>query len=458
MEARVPVRSSTSLTAAAALGLAALLSTAHSRASEPTKQECVAANEAAQDLRQAGKFLAARAKLSACTAASCPALVREDCTQRLDELEKAMPTVVFHFEDIAGRAVTNVSLSVDGGPPVVLEGAALPLDPGQHVLRFEGKGRLAVGKAVVLREGEKDKLLWVVMGAAEKPAPQATDAFPNTDTAEPVPIETRHAGARCKSDTECASGACDSDRCSEKLRRIWVGLSLQLDLFAMPSSLNACMVPPAPNVSPNLDTPNAKPGTAGYTCLDPNSSRPFPQFGSVRNSQILPSGFDRVSGGYSFGNLRIVASMDYAVDANLLLGGRAGYVLFTDPATVGPGAAFAPIHLEARVTYLFGRRPLIAHAVAPMVFGAAGLGEFDAFVPLTVEANVPMGATTARQRATENAWLTTGPVFLAAGAGGWFPLGNRMAASLAIKIEVAFGGTAGALLGLAPEFGLQYGL
>lgn len=55
----------------------------------PTKQECVAANEAAQDLRRAGKLRDARKKLELCVAEICPKAVREDCAQRLDDLDKA---------------------------------------------------------------------------------------------------------------------------------------------------------------------------------------------------------------------------------------------------------------------------------------------------------------------------------------------------------------------------------
>lgn len=55
----------------------------------PTKQECVNANESAQDLQRAGKPAEARKKLETCAVESCPTAVREDCAQRLDELNKS---------------------------------------------------------------------------------------------------------------------------------------------------------------------------------------------------------------------------------------------------------------------------------------------------------------------------------------------------------------------------------
>jgi hypothetical protein len=273
------------------------------------------------------------------------------------------------------------------------------------------------------------------------------------------------AGEDCEAAEDCDSGKCEQGKCASskfgrpRLRRIWIGLSVQADWYAMAASKNVCMVPAAPNVSPNLDTPSAKPGTAGYACLDPTTNAPFPQFppGGVTNSEIIPTGVDQVRGGFAFGNLRILASADYAINASMMAGIRGGYVLFTNPATAGSGAAFAPVHLEARFSYFFGNKPLIAQTVAPLVFAGLGIGEFDAFVPVTVDANVPMGATTVRQRATENAWLTAGPVFIAGGAGVRVMLAPPIAATVAGKVEAAFGGTAGTLVGLAPEIGLQYG-
>ena len=48
------------------------------------------ADDAAQDLRLEGKLQAAREQLLICTSPSCPRAVREDCAQRLEELNAAM--------------------------------------------------------------------------------------------------------------------------------------------------------------------------------------------------------------------------------------------------------------------------------------------------------------------------------------------------------------------------------
>src|SRR5262245_14249497 len=83
---------------------------------EPAVDRCVNANTAAQSHRREGKFGAARAELVVCVDASCPALVRDDCVRRLDELDGAQPTIVFDAKDEEGRDVSEVTVEIDGRP------------------------------------------------------------------------------------------------------------------------------------------------------------------------------------------------------------------------------------------------------------------------------------------------------------------------------------------------------
>jgi hypothetical protein len=59
---------------------------------------------------------------------------------------------------------------------------------------------------------------------------------------------------------------------------------------------------------------------------------------------------------------------------------------------------------------------------------------------------------------TVNAWQTAGPFFLSVGGGARFGLGPSTALTGALKLQAAFGGTAGSLVGFAPEVGVQFGL
>jgi hypothetical protein len=280
---------------------------------------------------------------------------------------------------------------------------------------------------------------------------------------------TKGAGESCEKDDDCTSGSCEDDKCAAPagpkgaLHRWWIGLSFQADIYFMPKADEICKLAER-TVNGNEEVnPLLPQNTAGYNCVSPQNNANFP--GTTKlplangtttfiNDQFTAHS---VTGGPILGNLRILASLDMALNANMMLGARLGYVLFTDPATGSPGAVFPPVHLEARFTYLFGRDALISSTVAPLVFAGIGLGEFDAYIPVTVNPlpppNGPGGGPVA-----ENAWLTSGPFFFSVGAGVRVRLSEHVAGTAALKFEEAVGGSAGSLPGFAPEVGLQFGL
>src|ERR1700689_3253040 len=109
----------------------ALTFTPTSALADLTKGQCIAANTKAQDLRRDGKLSEARAELQTCGDPSCPALVRDDCTKRLNELEGAQPTIIFDAKDGAGHDLSAVAITMDGHPFAdKLDGKALRVDPG----------------------------------------------------------------------------------------------------------------------------------------------------------------------------------------------------------------------------------------------------------------------------------------------------------------------------------------
>lgn len=151
---------------------------------DPTKQECVSANESAQDLRHAGKLRQARASLAVCTATSCPGAVREDCGHQLRDLEAAQPTVVFEGKDSEGHDLSAVRVSMDGELLVEkLDGTAIAVDPGEHHFEFEAEGLKKTGSTVVVREGEKNRAVRVVLQSPV--APKAVAATPSSSFLDP---------------------------------------------------------------------------------------------------------------------------------------------------------------------------------------------------------------------------------------------------------------------------------
>lgn len=151
---------------------AALWIVSASASADPTKDQCVDANARAQDLRREGRLSAAREELRQCTSTSCPAVVRNDCTKRLDELETAQATIAFEVKDAAGADVSDVKVTVDGQPLADrLDGTALPVDRGSHVFAFTVAGQPPVTRRFVLTEGEKGRREKIVLGTGVSPPP-----------------------------------------------------------------------------------------------------------------------------------------------------------------------------------------------------------------------------------------------------------------------------------------------
>jgi hypothetical protein len=151
---------------AAVLALAgAAASSSSARAQEatapgaPTRLECVTLHEKSQELRKASKLLDARKALRSCSNDACPTLIRKDCTDWLEEVERAMPSVAFEGV-LSGKDVTNVRVS-DGDHVLAesLTGASYELDPGVHKFQATMEGHTPIDATSVIREGEKNRVI-----------------------------------------------------------------------------------------------------------------------------------------------------------------------------------------------------------------------------------------------------------------------------------------------------------
>ncbi len=124
------------------------------------KQACIAASEDAQQLRLDGKLLQAQKRLLDCAKPSCPAIVREDCTQWMADVVASIPTVVLGARDAQGRDVLDGRAWVDGAPAGErLDGRPIALDPGLHRFRLESASspNVAAEVQVLVRAGEKNR-------------------------------------------------------------------------------------------------------------------------------------------------------------------------------------------------------------------------------------------------------------------------------------------------------------
>jgi hypothetical protein len=138
------------------------------RGEDDAKRQCVASYEQAQLYRKDKKLHDAREELRLCARAACPTLIRKDCVPWLDEVERAIPTVVLEAKrDDAD--LTAVRVVVDGKVLAErLDGTALALDPGEHTFRYEIEGAPTIERRIAIREGEKNRRLRVEFPGAPR--------------------------------------------------------------------------------------------------------------------------------------------------------------------------------------------------------------------------------------------------------------------------------------------------
>jgi hypothetical protein len=186
---------------AAACSLAAgwllLAACATDAAADVNKDRCVDSNTKAQSLRRRGRFAEVRAVLQICGDPGCPSIVVNDCVERLDELNRAQPTLILDVKDSVGNDVGDVKLTVDG---VALTdrvgGDPINVDPGEHTFLFESPGRRSLTRTFVLREGEKNRLERIVLPLLPAPEPPAaeTPRAPQADAASEAPSQEPRGG------------------------------------------------------------------------------------------------------------------------------------------------------------------------------------------------------------------------------------------------------------------------
>jgi hypothetical protein len=185
----------------AAIGIAVATLSGHALATDV--EACVAAHSEGQVQANKGKLMDARAQFLFCVSEACPEVVRSECSSLLQELEPKLPTVVLGASTPSGNDETEVEVFVDGVKfAEMLDGRALPIDPGQHELKFRTADGRETTKSVLIREGERarsivvelpDKRAASVFGSGpsanpDDPAPKAPAVTPAAKpTAEPVP-------------------------------------------------------------------------------------------------------------------------------------------------------------------------------------------------------------------------------------------------------------------------------
>ncbi len=176
-----------------AMGVALLLATGDARA-----DACMDAPVQGQKLQRSGKLMAARDKFALCAQKSCPGEIVRDCTGWMQDVSKAIPSVVAAARDSSGADVLDASLSIDGGAAAPIGARAVELDPGSHHLVFHRSGAPDFVRDLVLHEGEKDRqIVATFAGASPRTAPASPVASTEPESAapsRPIPVGAWVAG------------------------------------------------------------------------------------------------------------------------------------------------------------------------------------------------------------------------------------------------------------------------
>ena len=120
-----------------------------------TKNECVASYQQAQISRQDGDLLKAQQELVSCAGAGCPDAMQADCSRWLEEVQTALPSVVFRAVTPSGADIADARMELDAQPARVLDGRSMTSNPGTHQVTVSAPHFAPVTLQVQFVEGQK---------------------------------------------------------------------------------------------------------------------------------------------------------------------------------------------------------------------------------------------------------------------------------------------------------------
>ncbi len=253
----------------------------------------------------------------------------------------------------------------------------------------------------------------------------------------------------------------------------WLGVGAELEFISVPSGNDVCA----------LDPTSALPTNSSNLYCTTQSGSDFPSRGTAQQNNALCTAAQFASGlcpgdaaghsggGIVAGDMRLMAAIDYAFTANLLVGARVGVTLFPYPgsAAVSDGRAFGSrFYGEVRGTWVFGENALGKPGFKPLVMVGGGAAQFDGHVSSGVAyCTAPQAAPPAKPfpagkcqaafaTGQVNIWETSGPGFGMLGGGVRWAATENIALVGAARLNLSFGAN-----GLVPTFGpeitAQYG-
>jgi hypothetical protein len=163
---------------------------------------CTTAYENARQLEQAGHLRQARDSLPACAKAICGSELQAMCLALYGRIDSDIPSVVpvVTDEDVPVEAQVTIDGTLLTSNP---DGRAFSIDPGLHHFSFTTAGGVVAVRAVMIAQGERNRLIEVPLhsqaelhakAALSKPLPEEPEpqeAAPDTTKRVPEPPKSR---------------------------------------------------------------------------------------------------------------------------------------------------------------------------------------------------------------------------------------------------------------------------
>ncbi len=124
---------------------------------------CVQAHTSGQREAKAGRLKAASELFASCVSEQgCPDAIRAECAEFYKDSERSVPTLIFAAIDEQGGDLIQVRVSSEEQPLTeTLDGRPIAVDPGQHHFKFELASGQVLETDVLVREGEKNRIVSV---------------------------------------------------------------------------------------------------------------------------------------------------------------------------------------------------------------------------------------------------------------------------------------------------------
>ena len=194
-------------TALFVFAFAAITTLTAGASAEDTKRACARSAETGQRLRDEGEAARRpRRGSSPVDDEPCPAIVRAHCARWLEQIDGAIPTVVFRARARSNGNVADVSdvaVAIDGTPWLdALDGQPHRVEPGVHTFKYTRQGAEPVQARLMLVAGEKNRLL-----AVDFSSDAAPPADPPAAMAPSIPAPPSRPPATARDATSSPGGA-----------------------------------------------------------------------------------------------------------------------------------------------------------------------------------------------------------------------------------------------------------